>query len=102
MGFAVVRHASLSSVWLFPAGLWLQRNDISTADRIDIVGPLVHHGATLIQIFRAVIGSTYCIPLFVRELAFYYIGPEAHFVERGGGHRSEAMNSGATMVAHAV
>ena len=88
--------------WLFPAGLWLQRNDISTADRIDIVGPLVHHGATLVQVFRTIIGSTDCILLFVRELAFYYIGPEPHLVERGGGHRSEAMHRRAAVIAHAV
>ena len=88
-------------VSLFPAAR-LQGNDISTNDRIDVVGPLVHHGATLNPVFCAVVGSTYRILLFVRELAFYHIGTEPHFVERGGCHRSEAMNSGATMVAHPV
>ena len=99
---SIAQATSLSSAWLVPACLWLERNDISTTERIDIVGPLGHHGATLLHVLRAVIGSTYCILLFVRELTFDHIGPEPHFVERGRGHRSEAMNSGAATYGHPV
>src|ERR1700730_8128518 len=74
----------------------------ATPKRINIVGPMLHHGAPFVEIFSVVISSTYGIALQVGELTLYHVGSETHFVERGRGHRSEAVNGRSTVISHAV
>ena len=45
--------------------------------------PVSHHSATLIEVFRAVVGSAHGVLFLVSKLALNHVWIEAHFIECG-------------------
>ena len=84
------------------AGLRLERNDIRSTQGIQVVRPMVHHCAPLIEVFCAIVCRSDGILLLMSKLTLDDIWAETHFIERGGGHRPEAVNRRPTMIAQAV
>src|SRR5208337_4256858 len=74
----------------------------SIRKRLYPISPVLHHCSALTEVFCPVISCAYSIAFLMGELTLDHIRSETHFIQRGRGHRTEAVNGRSTVITHTV